>query len=666
MRHVGTKLHLPLIALLFWGCGSKDPPSDWVAKVESHAGKAEASVKVGAPLKPVAKGQFVRIGARLETGADGTVTLTTRNGGQLTIKPNSVVHFRSGQQGRKLSLELTEGSILGTGSKVEASELTIAVGQRKVRLGASAKATIVASGEGAQAGKPVVVVSYGNAVVEGPGGEEQPVVAGGIMVLTAPAKPDAAPPKPDAGAPDAEVVTAAPMVFFLRSVGRGAIMVKPPGARRFKRVRRRQWMEVSPGTRIKLGRRAKMVFGQEKGKGTLIAGPGVMLVTEAGAAKSNLKHLKGEIRLSDAGKAGKAGASFTIDGVTITPKVSYRRVDVRIRRKGPGKVVVVVNAGQAELKSKDRTLTMEAGMDASINGGKIVGPRLPPPAPFQVRHMGTVRVFVNDPRMPVTFRWNKGDGASETLVKVSRRASLAKPLFADIIKRNTLTLTGVGRGSVFWQVQPVDGSGAPGKAEKGRLILVRDTSYRSLKNYKRPKNTIRESYGNTTVFYQNRLPTFTFKWGVVDGATKYNLKIFREQNLSKPLVNVSTRKTSAQLRPGKISEGTYLWYAAGRAADGSLVRALKSWKLLVRYDNATPDIQIVHPRNGLRVGAGSIEVKGIAIPGSKVFVNGAEATMDKAFRFSHSVALRPGTNYIRFRVVVPRRGSSFYIRRVVR
>ncbi len=77
-------------------------------------------------------------------------------------------------------------------------------------------------------------------------------------------------------------------------------------------------------------------------------------------------------------------------------------------------------------------------------------------------------------------------------------------------------------------------------------------------------------------------------------------------------------------------------------------------------------IQIVQPRNGLRVGAGSIEVKGIAIPGSKVFVNGTEATMDKAFRFSHAVALRPGTNYIRFRVVVPRRGSSFYIRRVVR
>jgi hypothetical protein len=659
---------LPLTALLFLGCGSKDPPSNWVAKVESHAGKAEASLKVGAPLKPVAKGQFVQIGARLETGADGTITLATRNGGRLTIKPNSVVHFRSGQQGRKLSLELTEGSILGTGSKVEASELTIVVGQRKVRLGASAKATIVASGEGAQAGKPVVVVSYGNAVVEGPGGDTQPVVAGGIMVLTAPAKPDAAPPKPDAGAADAEVVTAAPMVFFLRSVGRGAIMVKPPGARRFKRVRRGRWMEVSPGTRIKLGRRAKMVFGHEKGKGTLFAGPGLMLVTEGTDDKqgSNLKHLKGEIRLSDAGKAGKAGASFTIDGVTITPKVSYKRVDVRIRRKGPGKVVVVVNAGQAELKSKDRTLTLEAGMDASINGGKVVGPRLPPQAPFQVRHMGTVRVFVNDPKMPVTFRWKKGDGAPKTLVQVSRRASLARPLFADVITRNTLTLTGVGRGSVFWQVRPVDGSGAPGKPEKGRLILVRDTSYRSLKNYKRPKNTIHESYGNTTVFYQNRLPTFTFKWRAVDGASKYSLKVFREQNLGKPLVNVSTRTTSAQLKPGKIGEGTYLWYAAGRAADGSLVRALKSWKLLVRYDNATPDIQIVHPRNGLRVGAGSIEVKGIAIPGSQVFVNGAAATMDKAYRFSHSVALRPGTNYIRFRVVVPRRGSSFYIRRVVR
>ena len=61
-----------------------------------------------------------------------------------------------------------------------------------------------------------------------------------------------------------------------------------------------------------------------------------------------------------------------------------------------------------------------------------------------------------------------------------------------------------------------------------------------------------------------------------------------------------------------------------------------------------------------------VEVKGIAIRGSKVFVNGAAATLDGAYRFTHQVGLHPGQNTVLFRVSHPRSGSSFYIRRVLR
>ena len=104
----------------------------------------------------------------------------------------------------------------------------------------------------------------------------------------------------------------------------------------------------------------------------------------------------------------------------------------------------------------------------------------------------------------------------------------------------------------------------------------------------------------------------------------------------------------------------------GLGSAGKLVRASKSRKVTVRYDNATPDVQIVYPRNGIRVGAASIVTRGVAMPGSKVFVNGAAVTLDRTFRFSHPVRLKTGLNFINFRVQAPQRGNSFYLRRVTR
>jgi len=640
-------------------CGSNGPPADWIARVESFVGQVTATMGTQPP-KGVEQGLHLRIGDRLQTGPSGQAVLLLRSKRTLRVKPSSVVLFRA-KGGGGLSLALEQGSVTASSSKVQAAELTIAVGKKQIRLASGAEATVATGKDGEEAR---IGVTLGEATVEGPEGETQTISTGQELVLAIgdrPKEPDAGPPPaPDAG------VEPPVKAYFLQAIGRGAVLVKAPGDKRFRRLRRGKWEEIPPGTIIRLLRGARARFGKEKGEsGSLLAGPGVLKVKETAAGGSPLEHVQGDIVLSHSGPPGSKGSSFTIEGVTITPGVRYQDVNVRIRGKGNRKQVLV-NAGQAELKGKgDKTVVLEAGQETTIHDGTIGQTRMPPQAPFQIRQMGTVRVFTSDPQLPVTFKWKLEDGADRALIQVSRSPSMANPLFSDIIKRKVLTIPEVRRGSLYWRVTPVK-EGKPGEAKKGRLTLVRDTSYRVLKDYHPPRNTIHESFGNTTVYYQNQLPRFAFRWNPMEGAATYTLKIFREQNLQKPLVNTKTKRAQLKLGAGKLGEGTYIWYVVGRSRTDELVRALKGRKLVVRYDNATPDLQIVTPRNGSTVSEAAIETRGVTIPGSKVFVDNKEAELDKGFRFTHTVSLKPGVNYIFFRVVAKRRGSSIYLRRVTR
>jgi hypothetical protein len=212
----------------------------------------------------------------------------------------------------------------------------------------------------------------------------------------------------------------------------------------------------------------------------------------------------------------------------------------------------------------------------------------------------------------------------------------------------------------------LDKDGKPGEAITGRLSLVRDTSYRVLKNRRPPRNIIHESFGDTVVFYQNSLPHFEFRWRSVPKATSYVMKLFRAQNLTKPYRTATVRRPSVRFKSGTLGEGRYLWYVAARGRGSERLETSQSRRLRIRYDNATPDLQIVHPRNRLTVSAASVEARGVTIPGSTVSINGKAAELDETFRFRHQVALKPGLNYIVFRVTDKRRGPSLYLREVIR
>lgn len=641
------------------GC-KKDVPPNWIARVKSVTGKKVKAVEGKPPQFRYLKVEdYLEVGARIETGPRSQAVLTLSNGGELLVKPDSIVIFRTDSSKKKVELSLTKGSVVGTGAaEKEAAELVIGVGGKKVRLTRAAKARIVAPRKGAEA--PSVTVTYGKATVEGPSGQEETIVAGKTLTLELPVrKPDAGPPaRPDMSA---GVVVAKELVFFLESTGRGKVQVRGPGDARPRTVRRGQTVTVVPETEIILARGAKVVIGEEKGKGTEVRGP-AQLVAKAvpsGApgekASIRLERTKGDLHITDRGKAGKTGSGFMVEGVRIIPRITHERMDLWVRQ-GNGENVVEIKAGEATLIGKDRTLVLQSGQKAGLRRGAILGPRRPRASPLKIRNPGTIRVFVPGAGVPITFQWTAAD---RTLVE-------AGMYFSDVVQRKALTLPRVTRGTLHWRIRPLDAAGKPGEGARGTVHVVRDTSHMRLRGAVTPKNLIRERDGNTTVYYQNRLPRFTFRWQAMPEADVYQVKVFRERNLTRPLVNVKTRKTRTSLKPGKLREGVYLWYVAGRTRAGKLVRTSRSRTMAIKYDNATPNVQITHPRNGQAVAGGEVEARGVAIRGSKVFVNGAPATLDGAYRFTHRVSLKPGENIILFKVVHPRSGSSYYMRRLKR
>ena len=659
------------VALLGCSSGSKSDP--WVVKVEGRTGQqVQVQPKADVAMHAARVGDLLFLGGSLATGQASSALLVLRNGSKLKVDPNSVIKLTSGGSGPKgpgLVLALDQGRIEGEGaSVVDGQSLVVAVGGRVITFGKGAKFDLSGGG---------LKVVYGSAdlVV---GGRSQAVVVG-ESISFAP-KPDSRNRSADAGAPtdaapaaDGEVV-AKELVFFLKVSGRGRVLVKAPGARRFVRVRRGRTIEIKPGTVLKLARGARVAVSTTRdGKAEILKGPAEVIVRRAATVSSTsdaqivlepVDRNRGFV-ISQRGKPGTRAAPIKAEGVTIFPRVAYRRIEMRVKKERNRSVLVVSN-GIAELKDKSgKSIKIEAGQRAVLSRGRVTGPQMPPGADLRITKQGTMRLFTASRTIPMTFAWDKG--WARALVEVSRTSSFRNPIFADIVTRHSLNLPAVGRGSLYWRVRPVGTNGAPTAAgARGHIALLVDTSYRVLKRWP-PRNTIEPRFGNTTVYYQNALPRFTFSWAAVPQATEYRLKVYRESSLARAMLTKTVRQnTVLTLTPGQIGEGSYSWFVAAYAPGGKLLKTSKYRRLSIRYDNATPNLQIIYPRNRAQVASGSIEVRGVTFRGSVVHVNGQLATLDEGYRFKHTVALRPGLNTIRFRVQDKRRGTSLYTRQVVR
>ncbi|MFH1131177.1 MAG: FecR domain-containing protein [Pseudomonadota bacterium] len=665
-QRIGASLVLLCVSVaLGSGCAGA-PPEDWVAKIVQVNGSV-LTRHGSSKLQSAQKGDYLRAGARMETRANSHALLMLSDGGSLTIKAGSIVFFRSGHtQGKELNLKLEQGSVVSTGSKVEAGDLVIDVGAKRIRLKSRTTATIEAASS--ISADPLVLVEYGAAIVQGDKGAAKRILAGETLMLTM-TDPTTTPLVSDGGGEDDQSIEQRG-AFYLKPTGTGYVRIRRPNEQKFNNVLGRKVVEIPSGTQMDLGIGTTVLVGSKPGEGRTLHGPAQVTVSNGQSGVSDgtstiaLNDIDKLLRITAEGELGKQGTPFQVEGVTMVPRVVFERSEVAIRR-GAGQSTLTVLAGEAVLKGQGKTLRLEAGQQAVLRRGEINGPIMQTASPLKLRSSGNIRVFLSE-QVPITFRWDSKSGDKGHLVEVSPNRSMVRPWFSDVLQRGALTLKSPLVGSMFWRIRPQEAIGKFGKGVKGEIQLVPDTSNRFLKWKARPKNTIREVDGDTIVYYQNLLPDFTFLWRSIPRTKFYQLKIFREQKLTTPLVLVQSNTTQVELK-AKLLEGRYLWYVVGRDSSGNLVRATKSQRLGIIYDNATPDLQIRYPpRQGITVSSPTVEVRGVTTNGSEVFINEEAVVLDATSRFWHQVQLVPGTNQILFRVKDSRGGMSYYFRRVTR
>lgn len=188
---------------------------------------------------------------------------------------------------------------------------------------------------------------------------------------------------------------------------------------------------------------------------------------------------------------------------------------------------------------------------------------------------------------------------------------------------------------------------ASGKVVTGEARVLRDSGVRPLPSFT-PSAEVAADGRKYTVLYQQRLPQVTVTWPAAPAAPSYSLLVDGRTYTSK--------SPSYTLRSGTLGPGPH--QVVFRAATEP-VRQSRSTAITVTYDSQAPTARVADPPDNFQPGA-EVPVEGQALPGWSVSLDGKELELDGARRFSQKIS-QLGALAVTFSH--PQHGIHYYLRR---
>ncbi len=253
------------------------------------------------------------------------------------------------------------------------------------------------------------------------------------------------------------------------------------------------------------------------------------------------------------------------------------------------------------------------------------------------------------PRVSLSWTSDGKDAAESSTgyrVQVATEPTFAAPTLSGLVQQRFVTVSVPRRGPLFWRVY--DGESGP-ELVRGNLLSGPEPLGKDLS---RLQNDVLAGNEKTTIYFQDKPPLVNFLFTEEPGAAKYQLKVFREGELSRSMAERLVDSLSVSLPEGTLSEGKYLWSVTPLDVKGQELRGGRLNKLEMVYDNAVSNLIIRTPKNG-DAGGRKTKVNGIAPPGARVTANGKALDLDEKGRFDDSVEATAGR--VVFRMV---NGSS--------
>lgn len=275
----------------------------------------------------------------------------------------------------------------------------------------------------------------------------------------------------------------------------------------------------------------------------------------------------------------------------------------------------------------------------------------------------TAGAIIHDPqkRGAFTISWSPLRDCNRYAMKL--KGSSGRVLLEVESEGTEIPLKNIPYGRFSWTVACVrDGGPDWSKVRSGRFARHGDRSSGAKISLHVPRNSLESNGRFYTVTYQNRLPAVRLRWSTAPEANRYLLEVF--ENSSGRRVHRGYRDRPAQsFRSGFFRQGTYYWYFRTDEASGAKTSPVT--RVRIAYDGSSPELQIAEPREGARVSGGTVRVRGAAMLGATVTVNGIELDINSAGRFDQEIALGDTQSVLVFRTSTSH-GGGFYLRHLSR
>ncbi len=580
------------------------------------------------------------MGDGLKTGDRGEADLTLRDGGRLRVTPRTIVRFQAAPPNRRregrtpvLSVEAGEVELLATS---EAQRFHTELGVARIEAGGRVRF-------GASERRKTLRLEVGRATLETPGGAVHPLPVGKTLALSIgeaelepieehPSEPspppDAAPP--DAGATDAASDAAGASPNARLRVLRGTARLRVPGEDAPRTLRRRDGEQAIPtGTEVTL-----------RGRALLLRPEGELALKEGSAIRSGLEGdelLRGSLRLR-----GQGGDSDPVH-LLVPGGIVAASGEASVRRRR-GATEVRAQQGSVRLEGRNRSVRLSPGEVARIReDGRLDLPERSVERFHLVLSAGE-RATVRMARLPIAVGFRVPSSCEGTAsVEVLRgRRTTARAHGEGVVGLR------LGGGSHRYRLRCGDGK----VAAEGKLRIVRDAGRAPLP--RTPPSTLLDVDGRRyVVLYQNLLPEIVVRWRDAPEASRYVLHV--ESGTKERSFPVNAPRTT--LRSGILPEGKYTlrFEAAGQASPSTPLRIV--------FDNAATVASLRSPSDGSFAPGDTVQVRGVALRGWSVSVEGVPLPLDEQSRFQAHVQVAPERLGLAVRMAHPTRGVQYYVRR---
>lgn len=558
--------------------------------------------------------EALRLGDGLSVGAKGAVGIRFKDGWRVEMGPEARMVLR-GTDGLTV-LEVTRGIVLARlkeGDRAR-SYLTILTPFGFARVGPQpSEATLsvgtdaveVTTGSGS-----VEFVARSGGTVATQAGERLRVSMDGVERLS-PRAP-----------------TRVPTAAWVVPRGPRGVVEARKGSGIWKTVPRSgQALEVGDAVRVRDGEASVQWEGTQI---KAIGGDGSEWVlgpagSTQGRSEASLELLHGGLDLSLADPRSR----LRVSGLELDAEAPAQ---LRVAQGKSGLEVVAI-AGDLMARSRGVERPLEAGGRATLPANAALRTQRAEKPVVTIPSRASVRVFKAGEHGldEAALSWDGPSGDYD--VVVATEPTFKDPIVSGRVHNPWVRVPVPSRGGLYWRVTSATGEAVA----KGSATFLQDEPTAPGAEIERVRTEVKDGGEATTLFFQERPQGMIFTYGAEPRATSYRIQIFALRSLSRPVVELNSKGTAANLAEGALGEGRYAWSVTPLSASGEELRGGRMNRLTLSRDPSVSALTIRSPQNGA-ASSSRVQVAGAAPTGTQLQVNGKPVSLDGKGRFESWVA----------------------------